>query len=203
METIQSTPEIGEDETVEKETKRRVFVEIGTHVLPVTWQGAKKFNKDNIYIGIDISGERVRRAKEKSLMIAEGVGSDKDSLNFINASADKLPLADSSADEVFLGNVLGDPGIKPIDKKKAFLKEAERILKEGGRLIIKENNTPLDYEGLRKVLEGTMFSPEKFLTPKDAEWDKEIAKYERIAVGTEEHWPIFLAYLIKGQEGGK
>lgn len=55
----------------------------------------------------------------------------------------KTSLQDSMANEVFMGNVLGDPHIAyNSNAKTALAKEAGRLLKVGGCLVVRETLTP-------------------------------------------------------------
>ena len=96
-----------ESESLEKHP-RKVFIEIGTNSSPATFMGNKDF-KENTYIGIDINYDNSLRAKEATEITTE---ENDENLHFINADAEKLPIADSSVDELYFGNVFGDPSIK-------------------------------------------------------------------------------------------
>lgn len=177
---------------VEKEkSPRRVFVEVGTSEVPVPRLGTKKFSDGDIYIGVDVKKSSVRRAKE--------VIRENKNIYFLQADAEQLPVGDSSTDELYFGNVFGDPSIS-VDEKRKFLKEAERVLKDGGRLVIKETNTPLAVDDLRELLEGRNLEQEKFLTPKDKNWNEEVKLYHKEAVDTEPWWQMYLAIFRKKEQ---
>ncbi len=109
----------------------------------------------------------------------------------INANASALPLENRCIDEVVLRDIIGDLDIER-DKLPRFIKEAYRILKEKGRLILIEISTP---EVAKKALEQGLISTEDFKqvankykfnktdkANKDAfilTFEKEISKHEK------------------------
>ena len=174
---------------------RRVFVEVGTHQMPVPLLGSRKFEENDVYIGIDIKKHRVKEARRR----VERLRPENRKARFISADAEHLPLKDSSVDELYFGNVLGVPSISEEDRIK-FLDEAERVLRKEGRLIIKETNTPLAVDDLRELLEGRSLEQEKFLTPKDKDWNEEVELYHRGAAKTEPWWRMYLAIFRKNEQ---
>lgn len=176
----------------ENDKKERVFVEMGTGRIPVPFLGSKQFKDNERYIGVELDKESLKEARER----VERVAVDEERIDFVEANGERLPLRSSSVDEFFLGNVLGDPRVAGGSKEK-FIEEAERVLKKGGRLIIKENNTPLEISELRKLLKDRKLELEKFLTPKDKNWSEEIQKYHKVASGADPWWPIYVAIFKK------
>ncbi len=142
---------------------RRVFVEIGTRNLPTAFYGERKIGEDETYVGIDVEGESIASAKELAERHSQELGKGRH--YFVQADAKEIPLADASADEVFIGNVFGDEMHISFEDRKKFLSEAGRILAKDGHLVIKETNTPLDYETMDQLLQETDFKVERV-------WDK-------------------------------
>ncbi len=165
---------------VESQEKQplHVFVEVGTNQLPVTFMGEKRFGGENdMYIGIDVKKKDVVMAKQ-----VHEFGPKGQHATFVQASAEQLPLKDESAEEMFFGNVFGDPSIDT-GAMSTFLSEAERVLKQGGQLIIKETNTPIDIEELRNLLSWHHFREERVITTEDKNWKEELRPYEKIPFG--------------------
>lgn len=143
-----------------QEEKEQIFLEIGVGRYPlVRWQSFLEHLKENPkihYIGIDIEESFLKLDK---LEIEGGFISLpelKKRIFLSVASGENLPLKDESVQEVFLGNVLGDPqfgyklerkllGIPFSEVERIKIKmlwEIWRVLKPAGRLIILENATP-------------------------------------------------------------
>lgn len=157
--------------------KKKVFVEVGTHNLPVTWLGSKKFGKNETYIGIDASHDKIREAKEFTEQ-----DRPQENIYFLNADAEHLPLKNASADEVFFGNVFGDPSITDQEKDK-FMQEAKRILDQGGRIVIKETNTPASRQYLKHLFEKHGLKVARILETESPQWAKTVKAYDRVAAG--------------------
>lgn len=81
-------------------------------------------------VGVDIVVEMLRRAEENLKM------TDLKNVSFKKASGEKLPFEDHSFDAVISNGV-----INLIPDKGATLKEAVRLLKPGGRLMIADQIT--------------------------------------------------------------
>ena len=81
-------------------------------------------------VGVDIVPEMLRRAEENLKM------TDLKNVIFKKASGEKLPFEDNSFDVVISNSV-----INLIPDKAATLKEAMRLLKPGGRLMIADQIT--------------------------------------------------------------
>ena len=168
---------------------KKVFIELGSGDIPVSWIGKKKFRENKIYIGIDINPEDLNAARD---MTAEKRKENKN-VYFVRSDILELPVGNRSADEVFLGNVVGDPSIKNWEKDK-FIEEAKRILKPGGRIIIKETNAPADLRYLDKLIKRHGLAVEKGATPKDPTWTKLIEPYSEIEAKSKwsESYIVFL-----------
>ncbi len=169
-----------------EEPATKVFVEVGTNQLPVTFMAKREFKDNEMYVGIDTDAEMVRFARHAT---REGQNA-----TFIEARGEQLPLKNESVDEIFFGNVFGAPRI-PEHKKAKFLDEAERVLKTGGSLVIKETNTPPDFAKLMKLFAGRNLHEERKLTPKDKEWIEELHKYENLGLITDDS--SYLVFLKK------
>lgn len=166
----------GKTRETREQLPKRVFIEVGTYSLPIPWHGSRKFGENETYIGIDRNRENVEHAEELSKLNFP----DAKNLYFIQADAAKLPLGDATADEVFLGNVLGDNSIMPTAKDK-FIEEIKRVLKESGKIIIKETNTPAPLKYLRDLLRKHGLYVEKGVTAQSTEWPAIISQYESSA----------------------
>jgi ubiquinone/menaquinone biosynthesis C-methylase UbiE len=168
---------------LEKENLKKVFVEIGTSYSPITVRGNRVFGKDELYIGLDIDPRNIENAKKAT----ENIGGQENK-NFITADASSLPLTDGSAQEIFIGNVFGDPRI-PLTTKEKFLSEAKRVLSEEGKIIILETTTPANFLELKTILNKEGFKLEKVIRPdvghkidgykkEDLEWEQSVAPFK-------------------------
>ena len=173
----------------------RVFVEVGTNELPITFIGKRQFESENdMYIGIDVKKSEVISARQMHEFGPKGQHAI-----FMQASAEQLPLKNESVGEIFFGNVFGDPSIL-IPEKGTFLSEAERVLKQDGQLVIKETNTPLNIKKLRELLAGRSFHEDRMLTPEDKSWKEEIQKYESIAFGARDSYLMYLKKIAEATQ---
>lgn len=167
-------------ENLEKKNKeaepqiKKVFIELGSGNAPVSWAGKKEFDENEIYVGIDRASADLLEAKERM----EEVGAENKNIHFVQTNIKTLPLKNHSADEVFLGNVLGDPSIKDAEKDK-FIEEAKRVLKENGRIVIKETYTPPDYKYLKDFIKKHGLSVEKGADINNPEWKELVEPYDK------------------------
>ncbi len=136
------------DESVERRDER-LIVEIGCGEQPFLQDASDEYRerfKNNPalrYIGVDISEEALRTGREVSRQVDVRRGNaTADRLDLVRASAESLPFADDSAEEVVLRNVLGDPDID-VEVKQRAIGEAVRILRTGGALRVIEQYTPM------------------------------------------------------------
>jgi ubiquinone/menaquinone biosynthesis C-methylase UbiE/uncharacterized protein YbaR (Trm112 family) len=81
-------------------------------------------------IGLDISGEQIRRAAERAAR------ERRDNVSFAIGDADSLPVADGSVDYVLCYGSLHH-----VPSPERTLLEAERVLRPGGSFLAVENNT--------------------------------------------------------------
>lgn len=181
-----------ENTKVENEEKQpmKVFVEVGTNMLPVSFMGTKKFDAQEKYVGFDIKKNEIVSARDMHALARGGENAD-----FIQGSGERLPMKDGSADELLFGNVFGDPSL-PASKAR-LLDEAERVLKVGGKLVIKETNTPFDLEPMRELLRGRALREERTFTMKDKEWANELQQYERTGFAAPNSFLMFLKKLAE------
>ncbi len=175
---------------VEKEKQpRRVFVEVGTNEIPLPMLGKKAFGENDVYIGIDVERENVELSRERSEeWVKSGARPEIKKMIFTQADMGRLPFADRTVDDLYLGNVFGDPGIS-LKSKEDFLEEARRVLRDERELIIKENNTPMELDtyfdaqgilvsiGLKDLLKRHGFLINRMMTPEDSDWKIEMDKY--------------------------
>lgn len=89
------------------------------------------------YIGIDLSNEQLKKAKDKS---------GRNSL-FINSSLEKIELDSNSVDLIISTWVLGT--ITDIEERNRCLDELKRILKPNGKIILVENDENSEFEKIR------------------------------------------------------
>jgi ubiquinone/menaquinone biosynthesis C-methylase UbiE len=78
-------------------------------------------------IGIDFSGEMLRLAQRMASRLSDGV----DRLTWTQADVTRLPLPDSSLD-----TITGHSVYYMLEDRAAFLREALRVLRPGGRIIL-------------------------------------------------------------------
>ena len=134
---------ISQEKSRESESKntRRVFIDLGSGLFTAAFSGNRALQDNDYYIGVDNNRKKIQAALTTHDIAANKKNFDNIGKNvfFVQGNGGELPFADSSADEVFLGNVLGDRAIHSVD---AFLTEARRILKTDGKLVILETITP-------------------------------------------------------------
>lgn len=173
-----------------------VMVEFGHDALPVAFKHPHTFTGGRAYIGYeawlrDPRGEK--RATVQDLHASNG-GNERNihfqtlSLGGTVRSANdrgaierwyegdynpSTPLPDSSVEEVFIGNVFGDPYVANVrERTDALLEEATRILAEDGTLVVRETITPFRTMGnFEASVAASGLSARARVTPRDAEWD--------------------------------
>jgi ubiquinone/menaquinone biosynthesis C-methylase UbiE len=106
-------------------------VACGTGTLAIA--AKRKVATDGSVIGVDASVEMIERARIK----AERVGLD---LTFVEAAAQELPFGDDRFD-VVTGTLMLHHLPKPA--RSSFAREARRVLKPGGRLLLIDFGKPL------------------------------------------------------------
>ena len=90
------------------------------------------------YIGIDLSKEQLKNAKNKSL---------KNNTQFINTNLSNINLKDNSIDIIISTWVLGT--IIDLNERKMCLNELIRVLKPNGKIILVENDENSEFEIIR------------------------------------------------------
>ncbi len=81
-------------------------------------------------------------------------------------------MPDGGADEVFLGNVFGDPHVSHYKKHtERLLDEVSRIVSRGGKIIIRETITPEHCYSLDRALRESSLKEVAYIEPGSAEWD--------------------------------
>ncbi|MEK7547255.1 MAG: methyltransferase domain-containing protein [Patescibacteria group bacterium] len=146
-------------EQKEQETPiKRVFIELGAGHRPLPTEGDKTFSENDIYVGVDMDEERLKKGRSETQKGEKS--SEKQNMYFVRGDATKLPLGSGISDEIFLRNILGDPGITQ-EIKDGFLNEAGRIAKDNGRLIIEETYTPRRLKEVRDILRQHGFIVER------------------------------------------
>lgn len=114
----------------------KLYVEVGSGGSPAFFVSGRSLNPEDRYVTVDFVEEEVRNSK----MFGEiNFG---DSFQAIRGDGRKLPLKDESVDEVIFNNVFGD---RRTMGRNQMLSEAVRVLKTGGRVILTEHITPVDF----------------------------------------------------------
>lgn len=81
-------------------------------------------------------------------------------------------LPQEVADEVFLGNVFGDPHVSNYQENTArLLDEVTRLTLPGGKIIIRETITPEHCYSLDRVSRESSLKEVAYIEPGSAEWD--------------------------------
>lgn len=176
----------------EKLQPTRVFVELGPSRIPVPAIGERAFNEKNVYIGIDRNREALAEGREE-------MDRGNPNVHFLAGDVRELPVRDGTADEVFLGNILGDPGIT-LQRKLQFMNEAKRILKPGGTIIVKETHTPIRLQEFDDIVRQHGFALMKGVPEESEKWAEAIKPYETAAARSDpsrmrSQWPAFIAFL--------
>jgi ubiquinone/menaquinone biosynthesis C-methylase UbiE len=84
----------------------------------------KRFCRDAVLTGLDVSWEMLREARGHSLRMGQGMG-------LVRGDAGALPVASGVVDVV-----LSLFTLHHIDRPAIFLKEVDRVLRPGGRLLL-------------------------------------------------------------------
>lgn len=82
----------------------------------------------------DINGAMLEQGRDQ--LLDRGI---TDGISLLQTNAEQLPLADNSFDCVIIGF-----GLRNVTDKLAAIKEMQRVLKPGGKLLILEFSKPLD-----------------------------------------------------------
>lgn len=177
----------------EEKPPRRVYIEIGTGTVPAAVWGERRPKENEIYVGIDLDFTALSRARDAAAYAVRAGQMEEGETQFLRADARRLPLADASADEILLSNLLGyEAKVSPEDRKK-IIGEVERVLAPNGKLIIKETITPLDYIALEDSLAGANFAVEKIF---DRQAEPEAFEAERRKYEGETNFGAKYSYIV-------
>ncbi len=97
---------------------------------------------------LDINGDMLEVGRTR----ADKAGIDPDQIRFVEANAEKLPFDDATMDGYTIAF-----GIRNVPRIDLALREANRVLKRGGRLLVLEFSH-VDVPGLDKVYEAYSFN---------------------------------------------
>ncbi len=199
METQKGKPfkEHISQEGKEKERSKRVILEIGPGPLPFYIDGERKIDKDEIYFGIEPNRKSAQWASEM-------VSAEDGEATILRARGQELPIKNDYIDEVIIKNVFGEPEEKITITRlmENFAKELQRVVKNGGKIIIVETNTPF-YTPTKDIAQvfaryGFKVNKELFLRPLDGnvneETKQELKKYELLSFA---HPRSYLLELVK------
>ncbi len=114
-------------------------VACGTGTLAIA--AKRQVGTDGSVTGIDASAEMIGRARAK----AERAGLD---LTFVKGTAQELPFGDAQFD-IVIGTLMLHH--LPEAARSAFAREARRVLKSGGRLLLVDFGMPLRETGLPRL----------------------------------------------------
>lgn len=161
----------------------KLYVEVGSGGSPAFFISGRSLNPEDRYITVDFVEEEVRNSK----MFGEiNFG---DSFQAIRGDGKKLPIKDESVDEMIFNNVFGD---RRTVNLHSLLKEAERVLKIGGQVVITEHITPFDFvrklggtqdEILRYLQEHNINLTVKKVSAEETDAERYIGKKENRLAG--------------------
>ncbi len=147
---------------------RKIYLDLGNFVFPFPETGLKEILADEMYVGVDI-----KQHLDNSHY--------PNNFHFVEADGRDLPIADGSIDEVYVGNLFGEPS-RDQSLKLELLPELKRILSENGQVVVAETLTPkaatFSLDELPALLDKQGFEIIDLVTQDDEEkWKKEIAQY--------------------------
>jgi len=175
----------------ESQNPRRIFVDLGSGSYPAVFDGNRKLEEDDYYVGVEQKRTEIDRALStdtaKNSANLDKLGGNVFFLEH-NMNLSKLPFADSSVNEVVMGNILGNDNII-LHTFKIFLNEANRILKEDGVLVVFDTVTPGQARYLSnpygsdnamlELLEKSGFEVVKEVKYGDSDFETELSKYKQ------------------------
>jgi hypothetical protein len=193
-----------------------VTVEFGTGDMPLfESQDAQTFNAQNLYVGVNLDSKQHKFLADKIEDIdGFAVLSEKNK----DGNIDKLPIPDGTVDTIFMANVFGEPdseyimepfkhadglyrGNSDIDSKTATLKEAKRLLKEDGMIVVLENNTPYaagfsgNFETMAELVEEAGFHVVDAINQKSDNWEEIVLPFAKPV-----EWWSYGSYLVLAQK---
>jgi hypothetical protein len=92
-------------------------------------------------------------------------------------------------------------GNSDISSKTETLHEAMRLLKEGGRMVVLENNTPYkagisgNHDSMVKLLEGCGFHIVEAVNQKDNDWEELVSPFAK-----PDEWWSYSSYIVIAQK---
>ncbi len=169
--------------------KRKVFIDLGYGYKPMLSSNPKYFGPEDIYIGLDLdehqlgsdlAKSRLQKTKNKNILLTADMGA--------------MPLADNSADEMLMANVVGEPILQeevaekqdPYRFKTAqefsdIFGEAHRVLKDDGKFFIVETYTPNRFSedgvDIVNILKQKGFIIDRIVRPSDEDYQSEMNKF--------------------------
>jgi len=157
-----------------EEVPKKIVVEIGPGGSPFFVSGGRKLTPNEFYLAVDWLKDEAETTKVFADFDAETaqMGNSNQRLAVIG-DAKELPISTSSVDEIIMNNVLTDP--KTRDFKRILL-EAERILKDEGKIILNETLTP--EAGLFKDFHTTI-EFNRYLRENDLNLEVETLNYKK------------------------
>lgn len=181
---------------------KNIFLEIGLNKEfyngPIILNGKFNCPPDTMYLGVDIdepsisSVQQLVKNKEGKLLVAD---------------AKSLPLRSGTVKRLYMANLLGSGVSQRID----FLKEARRVLKIDGELVIFENITPHIAE-LPESREGSVnsyideellssgFGRMERLTNQNPKWQQTLEKFGIVDESNKPDSFILLAFPASNEE---
>lgn len=112
----------------EDEAPKKFIVEIGSDGNPIFYCGTRKQQPDEYYLSINKDDRAVN--EEKAIFGQHG--------SALKANGYAIPLASETVDELIYTDVFSQPG----NDVSQLLKEAARVLKPNGKIVITNTNTP-------------------------------------------------------------
>ncbi|MHB8871377.1 MAG: class I SAM-dependent methyltransferase [Candidatus Doudnabacteria bacterium] len=147
---------------------RKIYLDLGHFVFPFPETGLKEIPADEMYVGVDIR-QHLNNSRYP------------DNFHFVEADGKDLPIADGSIDEVYVGNLFGEPS-QGQKSKLEILPELKRILSDNGEVVLAETltpkATPFSLDELPSILDKYGFEVVDLVTQDDEEkWKREISQY--------------------------
>lgn len=126
------------------EEPKKIIVEVGTRAgTPYFLVGNKKLEPNELYVSLDIEKESANLTKKETDTAKRNVKNINNEHTI--ADARKMPFLNNSVDELIFTNVFGEkPSLYTRSPYMELLKEATRVLKKNGKIIINETYTPED-----------------------------------------------------------
>lgn len=115
-----------------KDKKGKFYVEVGSGGIPAFGVSNRKLESGDKYIMVDVNLDSYLASDDYAGAMGGG-------FEAILGDGTDIPIPDNEADEFIFNNVMGDPKNSSVVE---LLKEAEKKLKIGGRVVITEYITP-------------------------------------------------------------